>query len=545
MKYVIGIDYGTLSARAILMEAESGRELAESVFEYPHAVMDRELPCGTPLPSEFALQHPSDYVEALKHTVRGVTKGIDVGDVVGLGIDFTACTLIAMDSEGTPLCLKPEFSSEPHAYVKLWKHHAAQSEADEINALASARGESWLPLYGGKISAEWALPKILETLRKAPFVFDATYRFIDAGDWLSLLLTGKETHARSFAGYKWLYVTDSGYPSNDFMKALDPRLDGIVGSRLSPDVAAVDEKTAGLLCKQGAQLTGLLEGTPVAMPIIDAHAAMPAMNITHDGELILILGTSGCYILNSKEEQCIEGTGGYVKSGIFSGICTYEAGQSSVGDSFDWFVKRCVPEGYHAEARQRGIGIHKLLREKAQRLSPGESGLLALDWWGGNRSILIDHSLKGMILGLDLSTRPEEIYRAIIEATAYGTRVILEHYEQHGVQIHRICAAGGIAKKDGLMMQIYADVLKREISIGDSTQAGARGSAMRAAVSAGVWEDMTTVAEALARPDVGLYRPNSESSAVYDELYAEYKRLHDYFGRGENTVMTKLGKYKK
>ncbi|MBQ7336602.1 MAG: ribulokinase [Clostridia bacterium] len=541
--YVIGIDFGTLSGRTILVDVHTGEECAESVFFYPHAVMDEALPNGQKLPPNYALQHPQDYLDVLRVTVPDVMRqvGACAEDVLGLGIDFTACTLLPVDANGTPLCMKAEYRDRMHAYVKLWKHHAAQSYADEINALAEARGEEWLKIYGGKISCEWALPKILQVLREDPELYRSTVRFTEAADWLSLVLTGTETHSAAFAGYKALWNAETGYPSNAFMTALDPALDGIVGSKLSTRVLGMKE-IAGRLDRKGAELTGLKAGTPVALPMIDAHAAMPAINLTEEGALMMILGTSACHILNAREARNVEGICGYVKDGVIPGFYTYEAGQAGVGDVYDWFVRNCVPQSYCAEAVERGIGLHQLLRERVCGERPGECGLLALDWLNGNRSILVNSDLRGMILGLNLQTRPEQIYRALIEATAYGLRIIMEQYEKSGIPVNRICAAGGIAKKDGMMMQIYADVLNREIAVADSTQAAALGSAMYASVAAGAYPNIQAAAEKLSKPCSRTYLPDAQNAAVYDLLYREYKTLHDYFGK-ENAVMLRLRKW--
>ena len=540
-KYLIGIDYGTLSGRTVLVNAENGEELAEAVLNYPHAVMDEALPCGKPLPAQYALQHPADYLEVLRTTVPKVLleAGVSAEDVVGLGIDFTACTVLPVDADMKPLCFLPEFEQEPHAYIKLWKHHAAQPEADEINALAAQRGEAWLPIYGGKISSEWALPKILQVLRECPEVYAKTARFMEAADWLSVVLTGEETHSAAFAGYKALWNAESGYPSNELLTALDKRLDGIVGTKLSTQVCAMDQ-IAGRLSPEGAALIGLCEGTPLALPMIDAHAAMPALKMTGDGDLMMIVGTSTCHILNSTVGKAVEGICGYVKDGVIPGYYTYEAGQSAVGDIFDWYVKNNMPASYAKEAEERGINAHKLLREKASTLKVGESGLIALDWLNGNRSVLVNANLTGMVLGMTLRTKPEELYRAWIEATAYGTRMILEAYESSGIRINSICAAGGIAQKNAMMMQIYADVTGKEIRIAGSTQAGALGSAIYASVAAGLYADVKEAAERMGREDKCVYRPIPENQASYDKLYAEYKTLHDYFGRGGNRVMERL-----
>ncbi|MBQ8140133.1 MAG: ribulokinase [Clostridia bacterium] len=545
-KYVVGVDFGTLSGRAVVVDVANGDELSESVYEYPHAVMDRELPCGVKLDDNFALQHPADYIETLSKIIPdAVSKaGLKKEDICGLGIDFTACTLIPTYEDGTPLCFDEKFKCNPHAYVKLWKHHAAQPEADAINKIAAERGEDWLAVYGGKVSSEWALPKIWQTLDEAPEVYEAADRFTEAADWLSFMLTGVETHAAVFAGYKALWNAESGYPSGDFCASLDERMRNIVGTKLSEKVLPVNE-IAGLINEKGAEITGLAVGTPLALPMIDAHAALPALNITADGELVIIMGTSSCHIINSKKEIKVPGICGYVKDGVVPGYYTYEAGQACVGDGFDRFVKKCVPESYTAEAKQRDISIHKLLREKAEKLAPGESGLLCLDWFNGNRSVLVDADLSGMILGLTLNTMPEEIYRALIEATAYGTRMIIDTFEQSGIEIKSICACGGIARKDAMMMQIYADVTGREIRIAGTTQAGALGSAIYASVAGGAYGTITEAAENISKPDHSVYHPNLENKKIYDKLYAEYALLHDYFGRGENDVMKRLAALKK
>ncbi len=536
-KYVIGVDFGTLSGRCALVDIKTGEEVAEAVFFYPHAVMEERLENGVILPENFALQHPQDYLDTLRVTIPEVLKkaGVDSEAVVGIGIDFTACTLLPMDKDGTPLCFKEEFMSEPHAYVKLWKHHAAQKEADDINALSAARKEKWLPAYGGKISCEWALPKILETLRHAPSVYNATERFIEAADWLSLMLTGVETHSAAFAGYKALW-RDGAYPSNSFMTALDERLNGIAGTKISENIVGIND-VAGYIDERGAALTGLKQGTVVAVPMIDAHAAMPALNVTGDGQLMIIVGTSACHILNSKTGQDVKGICGYVKGGVVDGLYTYEAGQAAVGDAFDWFVKNCVPSSYEKEAEQKGVSIHKLLREKAKLLDPETEKLIALDWWNGNRSVLVDPSLKGLILGLTLQTKPEEIYRALIESTAFGLKTVVNCYEENGIHIGGICAAGGIAQKDEMMMQIYADVLNREISIAGSSQAAALGSAIYAAVAVKEYPSVKEAAEKMSKPCLKTYRPEQKNVKAYEKLYEKYKRLHDIFGVIEPELM--------
>ena len=543
-KFVIGIDYGTLSARAVLVDVLNGEEIVEHVEEYAHGVMDSALSSGKKLPKDYALQHPKDYLECLTKCIgKCIEKSaVSTKQIVGLGIDFTACTVLPVDEKFMPLCFKKEYEDEPHAYVKLWKHHSAQPYADEINALANKKGESWIKRYGGKISCEWAFPKLLQLLREAPSVYSDTYRFIEAADWLSYALTGVETHSAAFAGYKALWSEKEGYPTNEFWKALDKNLDGVIGTKISEKVYGMD-KIAGFVSEDGAKLCGLEIGTPVSLPMIDAHSAMPALNITKDGDLMLIVGTSACHILNSSQIKEVEGICGYVYGGVIPGLYTYEAGQAGVGDYFEWFIKNCLPEEYFKKAKEEGLNIHAYMRKLLSNHKVGESGLIALDWWNGNRSILVDSELSGMIVGMTLQTKPEDIYKAILESNAFGLKIIVEQYQKSGIEIKTICAAGGIASKDELLMQIYADVLDKEIQIAGSNQAGALGSAIYASVASGVYSDVVQAAKQMSCKSKKVYKPIPENVKVYKELFEEYVKLHDYFGK-ENPIMKKLKGYK-
>ena len=540
-KYVIGIDFGTLSARAVIADPENGNEVASATYEYPHGVMDEKLPCGKELPKMWALQHPLDYIEALKNTVSQALKNgkIKSEQISGLGVDFTTCTILPILKDGTPLCTLPEFENTPDAYVKLWKHHGAWRETEKINEIFEKLDPERLEVYGGKLSSEWMIPKIAETLNNAPEVYEKADRFIEAGDWISLMLTGKETRAIAFAGFKSCWTAKNGYPKKELYEAVDPRMKNLIGTKIPEKVCGVDE-IAGYLSEKGAELTSLPVGIPIAMPMIDAQAALPALGITESGQMMHILGTSACLITNSDEANPVHGVSGYVENGVIPGCTTYEAGQACVGDAFDWFVKNYVPEKYIREADEKNISIHELLRRKASKMKPGQSGLVALDWFNGNRSVLDDSSLSGVILGLTVSTRPEEIYRAIIESTAYGARVIIETFESQNIAVNEIFAAGGIAKKDEMMMQIYADVLKKPIKIAATSQAGALGSAINAAVASGFYKNIKEAAAKMSISYIKTYMPKPENVEIYEKLYAEYKLLHDYFGRGGNDVMKRL-----
>lgn len=542
-KYAIGLDFGTQSCRALLVDVETGDEIATDAIKYPHGVIDEYLPDKTTkLEQDWALQHPKDYLDVMGSTIRNVLKksGISPDNVIGMGFDFTTCTMIPIDKNNQPLCYKKELEKNPHSYVKLWKHHAAQDEANEMNRIAKERGEDFLERYGGKISSEWLIPKIWQVLNEAPEIYELADRFIEAADWITLKITGNERRNSCNAGQKALWSRKEGYPSKEFLKALDPRLENVVDEKLGKDVYLTGTK-AGEITEEGAKLTGLLPGTAVAVPSGDAHVALPAVGITKQGKMLMIIGTSTCHLLLSDEERIVPGICGITEDSIIPGYFCYEAGQSCVGDHFEWFVKNCVPEKYMIEAREKGINIHKLLREKVSSLKPGETGLLALDWWNGNRSVLVDTDLTGLIVGCTLSTKPEEIYRALIEATAYGTRMIIETFEENGFYIKELYAAGGIAEKDEFMMQIYSDVVNRKIRLSGSTQAAALGSAILGAVAAGKerggYNSIFEAANKMSKVKNKYYKPIPGNVNIYNKLYAEYKLLHDYFGRGGNNVM--------
>ncbi len=440
-----------------------------------------------------------------------------------------------------------EFRDNPHAWVKLWKHHAAQPEANKINETARALNQAWLDRYGGKISSEWFFSKTLQILDEAPEVYSAADRLIEAADWVIWQLTGVETRNSCTAGYKAMWSKREGFPPDEYFKALDPRLEHVVDEKMSRQISPIGEK-AGELTAQAAAWTGLKPGTAVAVANVDAHVSVPAATVTEVGRMVMIMGTSICHMVLGKEEHLVPGICGYVEDGILPGLFGYEAGQSCVGDHFAWFVENCVPAAYEREAERRGIDIHQLLEEKAAALKPGESGLLALDWWNGNRSVLVDVDLTGLLLGATLATKAEEIYRALIEATAYGTRVIVEAFEANGVPVTELVACGGLPEKNKLLMQIYADVTGREFKVAASKQAGALGSAMFGAVAAGKarggYDSIFEAAQYMARLKDEVYQPIPANKQVYDQLFAEYVRLHDYFGRGENDVMKRLKKIK-
>jgi L-ribulokinase len=545
-RLTIGVDFGTESGRAVLVDVVDGREVATAVHPYADGVIDEALPASdVRLPPDFALQNPADYVEVLRVTIPAVLRegGVDPNDVVGLGTDFTACTMLPIDRAGTPLCTLPQWRHNPYAWVKIWKHHAAQPEANRLNAIAQERGETWLARYGGKISSEWLFPKIWETLNRSPEVYEAADRFVEAADWIVLQLTGQERRNSCTAGYKAIWHKRDGYPGDGFFAALDPRLAHVIDEKLSRDVYPLGGRAGGLTAEM-AELTGLRPGTAVSIGNVDAHVSVPAATVVEPGRMVIIMGTSNCHMLLGAEEHQVPGMCGVVEDGIVPGLQGYEAGQSCVGDHFAWFVENCTPAATHEEARARAIDVHRLLEERAARQRPGEHGLLALDWWNGNRSVLVDVDLTGLLIGATLATKPEDVYRALIEATAYGTRTIVDTFEDNGVAVDEIVACGGLPERNRLLMQIYADVTGREIKVTASKQTPALGSAMFGAVAAGRaaggYDSIFEAAQRMAHLKDEVFVPIAEHRTVYDELYAEYARLHDHFGRGENDVMKHL-----
>ena len=546
--YSIGLDFGTESARALLVDVADGRVLATAVHPYRSGVIDERLPApddDVGLPSDWALQDPDDYLDALRAAIPSLLgdSGVDPASVIGLGVDFTACTMLPTTADGTPLSALDGFRRNPHAWVKLWKHHAAQPEADQVNAVARARGEPWLARYGGKISSEWFFPKALQIQHEAPEIYQAADRLIEAADWVVWQLTGVETRNSCTAGYKAIWSKRDGFPSDAYFAALDPRLEHIVDEKMSRRIVPVGERAGGL-SEQAASWTGLLPGTAVAVANVDAHVSVPAAGVTEPGTMVAIMGTSTCHMVLGDTMVEVAGMAGVAEDGIIPGLFGFEAGQSAVGDIFGWFVDASVPPEYHELARQRGTDVHQVLEAAAARLRPGESGLLALDWWNGNRSVLVDADLSGMLIGATLATRAPDIYRALIEATAFGSRVIIEALEAGGVKVDRIVACGGLPERNRLAMQIYADVTGLDVRIAASPQTAALGSAMFGAVAAGSeaggHDTIFDASRRMAPLEGEVVRPIEAYQPAYDELFDEYVRLHDWFGRDSDGVMKRL-----
>ena len=539
-RYVVGVDYGTLSGRAVVVRVSDGAELGSGVHEYESAVMDKTLrSSGKTLPADWALQDPLDYIAVLKNAVPAAVRdaAISPADVIGIATDFTACTMVPVLADGTPLSSLDEFRDRPHAWVKLWKHHAAQPHADRINEVARSRGETWLPRYGGQISSEWELAKGLQILEEDPEIYRAMEKFVEAADWIVWQLCGNYVRNACTAGYKG-NLQDGSYPSREYFAVLNPEFEGFAEEKIMHPIGELGARAGGLTA-QASEWTGLPEGIAVAVGNVDAHVTAPAAKATEPGQMVAIMGTSTCHVMNGDALAEVPGMCGVVEGGIISGYYGYEAGQSGVGDIFAWYVQNQVPGSYFEQAENSGPSVHEYLTSLAAAQSVGQHGLIALDWHSGNRSVLVDHELSGVVVGQTLSTTAEDGYRALLESTAFGTRMIVETFRDSGVPVSEFIVAGGLLT-NSFLMQVYSDVTRLPLSVIDSDQGPALGSAIHAAVAAGAYSSVGEASAAMGRVKKAVYTPNEEASQAYDSLYADYVLLHDYFGRGANDVMKRL-----
>jgi len=536
LRATVGVDFGTESARAVLIDVSNGNELASAVHPFRSGVIDRRLPgLDVELPPAWALQDPDDYLESLGATVKAVlaSNEAEPDQVIGIGIDFTACTMLPVTGDGTPLSRVPGLRANPHSWVKLWKHHAAQPEADLINETAANRGEPWLDRYGRRTSSEWFFAKSLQILDEAPEIYGRADRLIEAADWIVWQLTGVESRNSCTAGYKALWSKQEGFPERDFFESLAPDFADVVDSKMSRSIASLGQR-AGLLTSEAAKLTGLNQGTPVAVANVDAHVSVPAATVVTPGSLVAVMGTSTCHVALAEADQVVPGFCGVVEDGVIPGLFGYEAGQAAVGDMFAWFA------GLVSGGAEDAGSLHRLLEQEAAQLRPGASGLVALDWWNGNRSILVDADLTGLLLGATLATTRGDIYRALLESTAFGTRVIIESLEAAGIGVNEIVACGGLPFQNRLLMQLTADITARPVRVAASRQTPALGSAMFAAVAAGSelggYESIVEAAQHMAKLGQDEYLPDLATADVYDDLYGVYRDLHDSMSKGTSEM---------
>ena len=539
-RYSIGVDFGSLSARSVLLDLETGEVVAQAVSPYSHGVLTEHLPDGTPLESDWALQVPADYRLALCEAVKQMMKQACISPelIAGIGIDATSCTLLPVLSDGTPLCELPQFVSEPHAYIKLWKHHSAQKYAQKIEELAAAENPTWFAQSGRKISSEHFLPKVFQIAVEAPEIYAAAERIVEVGDWIVWQLCGEESRNYCAAAFKAYYREESGDLPSAFLQKLCPSLSALSGKYPRRIIKAGD--CAGCLTREAAASLGLIPGIPVSAATLDAHVTMLGCHVTEPGDLVMVVGTSACEMLLDNGLYEISGINGTVQEGLLPDVYIYEAGQSCAGDMIAWFFENAISSALAEEAEKRGKTIHSLLEEKAAVCPPGANGLIALDWWNGARSLPMDFDLTGLLIGLTIETAPAEIYRALLESIVFGTKRILQELERKGMTVSRVIAAGGIPLKNELMMQIYADVCDVEIYCPLQDQTGAVGSALLGAAAGSVgFRGLPDLINTLPKQPMKIYRPDRKAAEQYRQVYGLYAELYEHFSRNKE-IMHKL-----
>lgn len=542
-KYSIGLDFGTLAARAVMVDVATGEELATSTFGYQDAVIDRVLP-GTDitLPTDFALQNPRDYKEAIVSLLRDILQrsGVGADDVIGIGVDSTASTVLALDEDFEPLCMNPKYRDNPHSWIKMWKHHSPQEQADRINEVARLRDEDFLQHCGGKVSAEWYYPKMMETLECAPEIFEAAEYFVELGDWIVYLLTGERKRSSTIASLHSHWDSERGFPPEGFFQSLNPQMVEAVRKNARIPVCSIFSK-AGTLKSEIAAQTGLLEGTVVSMADTDSPVALFSLGVTRENTAALILGTSSVFMLLSKKAHYIPGAMASVKDQMMPGFYGNMFGQPAVGDVFDWFVTNMLPYKYYLQARENDESIFDVMNRYIERIDPENTQVLALDWLNGSRSLLQNTNLSGGLIGLTLATKPEQIYHALVESTAFELKTILEAITEAGIPLEQICACGGISRKSPAIMQMFADILELPISTVASRETVCRGAAILGAVAAGAdnggYDTISEAVESMCCKPTMWYHPRREAVKGYRRRYEQYQKLYRYFGEENSEIM--------
>jgi len=537
--YAIGVDFGTASARTLLLDLGSGDELAVSEAAYPHGVIADMLPdTGERLPSDWALHEPADYIAVLERGISSVLAEASgaAPHVIGIGVDATCCTVLPVTDAGVPLCDLAQWRGRPHAWAKLWKHHAAQPVATRLNEVAAERNEPFLARYGGRISSEWYFPKLIEIWLEDREIYDASARFIEVTDWLVWQLTGHERRSSCPAAYKALWSEAGGIPDDDFFQAAYPGFSQ-PGAKLG-EVFFPLGTSAGRLRREVADKLGLPTDVAVAVGNVDSFVSFPGAGAEGSATYVMVIGTSICDMVVHRQEIALAGITGVAKDGILPGLYGYEAGQPAVGDMLGWFGDNLAPAG------GSGASLLPALERAAAALAPGQTGLVALDWWNGNRSVLADADLSGVLVGLTLQTSAVDIYRALLESIAFGNKAILDNFSEGGLQLREIVACGGLAEKSPLLMQLISDVSGLAVKVPASSQVPARGSALFGAVAAGAelggFATITDAARALQPRVRHVYAPGPSATATYGAVYKIWKDLHDTFGRTQATWLHDL-----
>lgn len=526
MKYTVGIDFGTLSARAVVINAENGTVVSQG--ECGYAVYQDRLPDATPLPKGMIVADPRQYQDALVASVRAAVRSVPPSLIAGIAVDATSLTLVPTDSEGRVICTCPRWASQPDAWIKLWKSHSAQAQADRIQKVARETGHPLLRQCGGRISSEWAYPKMLETYDRSPELFRRIDTFWDLCDWLTWLLCGEKTRSQGAMCNKFHYDGEA-LPDESFWNQVRPGFGTELRGKLN-GVCLTWGETAGYLLPRMAEVLGLPAGIPVAAGSLDGHIAMTSLGLSRNGDAMLTVGTSAVFAVLAEGTGGVPGICGSGIHAMIPGKTGYDTGQCSVGDTLAWFIENQVPQDYHILAREKKDSIHTLLSNMAFSRPPQADSPIALDWWNGNRCIRGDLNLRGMIYGLSLTTKAEDIYRALVESAAFGLRNILDNFERHQIPVRRLRASGGIAQKNPHFMQCYADVLGMPIEVSGQGSRAAVGAAITAAVAGGVYKTLSQAMDALAEKNFIVYTPRTKYATIYGQRYACYKRLDHFFG---------------
>lgn len=546
-KYVLGFDYGTLSCRIIAADLSSGNVIYTKSCDYPSGVISGELPCGQKLMSDnWFLQDASDYLFVCRKLIEDMFSLTDItsNDILALGIDFTNCTVVAVDKSGKPMSENEEYRSNPHSWVKLWKHHAAQKYASLIEEYMLRENVEWFSEYGRNVSSEWFFPKLMQVYCEDEEMFSSTDVYMDATDYMVYALTGNIVRSSAILGVNAFYSEERGFPSEEFFNKLCPGFGTALRGKLRGEIKPVGT-SAGYLTQDMAKYLGLSSDTVVSVGHGDSEVASCGLGVHKSGSMIMAMGTSTCYQMLYHEKKVFDGLCAVVKDGMIPGFYAYETGQPAVGDVFAWFAENLASYEYKKEAEEKNISLLGLLNDKAQKLKAGQSGLVALDWLNGNRSVLMDYDLSGMVVGMNLQTKCEEVYRAFVEATAFNARRIFDSHEKAGVHISEVYGAGGLPLKSSFIMQVYADILNKEIIVPQIENSASLGACVCAAVALGSenggFDSFEDAQKALVKGKIVKYKPIEENVVLYDKLYEIYCKVHDYFGK-QSEIMHELNR---
>ena len=543
----IGLDFGSLSCRGVAVDRYDGTVLCEASYSYPHGVLDNCLPDGTPIPEGFVLQDPQDYLTAMREVLLKLTDEVEPESIVSLGIDTTASTVIPVDSGFDPMCFREKYRSNPNAWAKMWKHHSI-AQAELITKALEDSGSDIPRHYGGSVGAEFFLPRVMEVCELDPGLYSETETFMELGDWLTSVLAGKEVRSGSMLTCKAAWTPENGYPDASVFSAAAPRFSDICNKLAyrpgSTPMIAWPGQSVGTVCKAAAEKYHLSEKTVLSAPQMDSYAGVVGCGVTEASELHMSMGTSNTFLILSKNDTVVPNICASVRGSIYPGMTTHAAGQSVAGDVLQWFTDNCIPEQYKRRAKSEGMDIHRYLTSLAETLRPGETGLMCLEWFNGSKSVILDPSLSGLILGLSLNTKPEHIYRALIEATAFGARRIIENYEKNAVPVSSVMISGGVSQKNHMLMQIYADIIGKALKVSSCEQAAALGAAAYGAAAAESDRPITEVVKRMCGGVTKVYYPESQNTEKYNALYKEYLSLNEYFGSGGSNIMKRLKKYR-